>query len=327
MKYCHKGIVLLVLFCSMAFHIGFVHAGSTSINAGEPKHLYFSATISGLTVDQDDLDFATLNTGAVTHDVRSISPHPHLAPTLRIGYLFTNQRSYMQLAWQYFKGDDQASIKANAGQTISPPFEISSPLALISGQGKVTFKHQSVDLLYGHILQHWPNVTVEFPFGFRYFRRENATQIQYRTVNNAIITVTPQSQYYGVGPTIKGIFSYHLNHGWTVIGRVGTALLLGNSSTEDTHTNSNAGVVLRLQKNRIFRVVPEIDAKLGLQYTCSLASAQQLTIEGGYRVADYINSVDRISPVFNDAFTLLATTRSRSSYMISGAYVKLSVLT
>lgn len=119
------------------------------------------------------------------------------------------------------------------------------------------------------------------------------------------------SKFSGIGPRIGVDSSYHLGNCFGLVAHAAFALLVGET---DTETNANlASVLTSTLTSSTFvdtdtdtftitadgnsddstRVVPVLDAKLGLDYSYIFANESVLSIEAGYQVTQYIDAVDR----------------------------------
>lgn len=166
--------------------------------------------------------------------------------------------------------------------------------------------------------------------------------------------VNQKSDFNGVGPRFGLDATYHLGGGFGVVGSLSTSLLIGeidSTFTEEATFDSSAviagavvstpaGVVAALTGPAVAttviditsfkhpdetRIVPNIDAKLGLDYSyefCNCAHTK-LVIEAGWMVSHYFNSIDRLSEVGSDFPELRTRHTIDTSY--DGPYVGIHV--
>jgi hypothetical protein len=142
-------------------------------------------------------------------------------------------------------------------------------------------------------------------------------------------TVKDSSHFVGLGPRVGIDGSFHLGAGFGLVGKLSTALLVGNLSTatsEEFSGNSNftvtdvtitglnpgvtltsltvpVGTVLPINETlenlsvndpSSTRIIPNIEAKMALDYSFSIRGCSTGELELGYYVTHYFNAVDRI---------------------------------
>jgi hypothetical protein len=121
--------------------------------------------------------------------------------------------------------------------------------------------------------------------------------------------------------------TYNLANGFAAIGHVATSLLVGkvdaNTDTKliysfpapigDRNLDSS-----RIGSKKVMRVIPTLEAKVGLGYNYTFDCDSVVTLEGGYKATQYIDAVDRLKDT--GSFT-----RTTSSLGFAGPYVKLAV--
>jgi hypothetical protein len=101
------------------------------------------------------------------------------------------------------------------------------------------------------------------------------------SINRGIVGTGYNSDYNGFGPRIGADLNYVFGNGFGVYGKSAAGLLVGTSSfsdlvTPDTLSNTNT------------KVVPEFDAKIGVNYAYALAQGN-LVFDAGYMWVDYFN--------------------------------------
>lgn len=175
--------------------------------------------------------------------------------------------------------------------------------------------------------------------------------------------VHQKSDFNGIGPRFGLTGDYHFGGGFGLIGSLSTSLLVGNvESRLRTRIDVVAdevlpGVVLASDAAVAFtgltsvseitafglddfdpefvelgfnhpdetRVVPNIDAKIGLDWTYQFCncSHSKLTIEAGYMVSHYFNAVDRLSVI--EAIAPELRTRHTVDVSFDGPYIGVQV--
>ncbi|MDI1351829.1 MAG: Lpg1974 family pore-forming outer membrane protein, partial [bacterium] len=96
----------------------------------------------------------------------------------------------------------------------------------------------------------------------------------------------PVAKFSGAGPRIGGDFGYGLVNNLTLYFNGAAEVLAGQSRFRNTYTLGS--VVQPISHNKTM-LVPEVDAKIGLNYTFN-ASQSTLILDGGYMWVNYFNA-------------------------------------
>lgn len=109
-----------------------------------------------------------------------------------------------------------------------------------------------------------------------------------------------KSSFNGLGPRFGLDATAQLNQHFSVVGGMGFDLLVGDLS-EKTQVIPNPVLDSTVTQNNqdYTTVVPELDAKLGLNYNVNLSSTMNLDTQVGFQAADYFGAESFNS---NDAF-------------------------
>ena len=107
-------------------------------------------------------------------------------------------------------------------------------------------------------------------------------------------TATQSNKFTGFGPRIGADMAYDLGHGLAMYANGATAMLLGSSKLNLSYVDelgffrSEIEDLASLSGSRQ-SIVPEIEAKLGLNYTHALAQGN-LTLDVGYMWVNYFDA-------------------------------------
>lgn len=101
------------------------------------------------------------------------------------------------------------------------------------------------------------------------------------------------NDFSGFGPRLGIAGDFGFGCGFSLIGLIGTDLLVGtfNSSLEEV---SSSGDTATLNPTKRTRLAPAVDAKIGLAYTIALKNCAQISLEGGYQMNHYFNAKDSL---------------------------------
>lgn len=132
----------------------------------------------------------------------------------------------------------------------------------------------------------------------------NTTLIENRLIGqnlHDVITTATQisttAQFYGFGPRVGADMSYLLDQGLAIYANGATAILTGKSKYTQTTTATsvtvggppNPTLSSDVAKGNRTAFVPEMEAKLGLKYTCAM-SRGDLILDAGYMWINYFNA-------------------------------------
>ena len=302
----------------------------------------FEFNIEGLFLkpSNSDLDygFVTDSDRAVTN-LLTIKPDTDFAFGAGIGYVFPNSGNNVQLNWTGFNHTDNNTFTLQGNGDLTAPFgyrfdnEDNDDTTKASTAAQ--FKLSAIDLDAGQYVDVGNRLQMRLFAGLRFARVESNLRDRYTELDTGNQDEGPEdlaendsfrSKFSGIGPRLGADATYNLASGFAAVGHVATSLLVGrvdsNSSFAfyDYNDDSESGSLI-IGSEKLTRVVPAIDAKLGLSYNYTFDCDSVVTLEGGYKASQYIDAVDRLKAESRTG----VVTRSTSSLGFSGPYVKLAV--
>ena len=247
-----------------------------------------SFTLEGLFLRPTSSDLGYANTTDSNSNSQShvLTPGYGLGFGVGVGYVFPESGNDVQINWQHFNHS-----------TTTDPVGTDS-LTSVSSDG--TFKFDTIDLDVGQYLDIGTRFQTRLFAGLRYAALKqdvsNTTSSAASALSDASSSVVDNvSKFTGIGPRLGVDATYHINNSFGVVSHLATGLLIGNVDNDSTTTatpatfNGNSTNTADTQT----RVVPEIDAKLGFDYTVPFKDqASSMTVEAGYQVTQYIDAID-----------------------------------
>ena len=245
-----------------------------------------------------------------------------------VTYAFPGNGRDVTLAYEGLHGTDTDSTAAPgfgaAGGTIKGMVSDFTGLPYTNAEGKTDTQYDAGDLVFGQKLDVGSRVRLHPFVGVRYAHLDvTDTGSYYGEVpvfgnggstgggnGPSAESSTLENQFDGVGPRLGSDLQVNLGQGFSVRGRLGLSALIGSQRITNTAvitvpaTNNggntfNAGGVINAENNTDSqtRVIPEIDGRLGLNYTYAFNSGMALGIEAGWQATNYFNVVSDQYPV------------------------------
>jgi hypothetical protein len=234
-----------------------------------------------------------------------------------ITYAFPGNGRDVTLAYEGLHGDDTNNIAESpaesANNTLYPvAFSLYYATAGIDfntakGESKTTY--DAGDLIFGQKLDVGERIRLHPFVGLRYAYIDVKNIGTYLgsdngvgTPNNIMVQDTWESTFSGIGPRLGSDAQVKLSQGFSVRARLGLSALIGSSSPKyedrftDTDNTPSSTNIYPTTHDSTTRVVPEIDGRLGLNYTYNFNSKVALGVEAGWQATEYINGISMIAP-------------------------------
>ncbi len=134
------------------------------------------------------------------------------------------------------------------------------------------------------------------------------------------------STFRGIGPRIGADGRYCLSSGFGLDAHLGASLLVGNISSDYrnqfTANLSTPDSAFEAKSCNTNRLVPNIDAKLGVDYTYAIPGCRKSAIvfEAGYQTTNYFNASDQPTVVDTTSGTSFAYQNRTSDVSFDGIY-------
>jgi hypothetical protein len=240
-----------------------------------------------------------LSAPASTSKNKSVSGDHEWGGTIDVDYMFPGNSRDVKLAYTHLDMDNGSHVNVNSAlQALDDPFGISPAIDADSARGHSDYDYDAVDLVFGQWIRVCDRLDLH-PFGgLRYASIDMKDKGTY--------TFTSASETYGVG-RVKSDFDgigpragldavVHVGSGVSFVGTIGTSLLVGDI---DAKFSDSAYVLGVLDAGNSFknsddtRIVPEVDARLGINYTYNFDPATAFGVELGYQAVNYFDVADK----------------------------------
>jgi hypothetical protein len=284
------------------------------------------------------VDFITNPSGSSRTQV--LTPGYKGAYRFHAGYIFPLTANDVSLNFVNFSSTSSQTVTAPplgviwtiTNGSFGAPLEATLfPVAAKQAAASVDFRWRTADLEFGSRVKFY-NLMMRFFGGIAHARVVENITINYLNgfANNpnftpiAEDTITQDNNFSGWGPRLGLSSDLAIDYGFSLVSLVATDLLVGQISSSLTEVSSS-GNSTALDPTRRRRLVPSLDAKLGLAYTLRLvsclANCSQFSLEFGYEVNHYFNVKDSLR------FTDYASTFIKQNQDISfnGPYARIQV--
>lgn len=245
-----------------------------------------------------------------------------------ITYNFPGNGRDVTLAYEGLHGTDtdKVSTVTNVGDNGNNGGRINGLISDFSGipyndaEGKTKTAYDAGDLLVGQKLDVGSRVRLHPFMGIRYAHLDMKDTGSYFLPSTAIFNGnnnnndTPinlleasslENRFDGVGPRLGSDAQVNLGNGFSLRGRLGLSALIGSQRISNEANilvqpvSGGAVGVLEAENHTSSdtRVIPEIDGRLGLNYTTHFDSSMALGFELGWQATNYFNVISDQYPV------------------------------
>lgn len=197
----------------------------------------------------------------------------------------------------------------------------------VTGQtyGAATYHYRAADLVMGQLLTIGQRVTLHPFAGLRYSKINPVSVGKYVQNTGEESKFSSNATFDGIGPRIGTDASVRLGYGFSLVGTLGSSLLIGKMNEQDqigtqvqpggasSYTTNNAA--------EITSVIPELDGSFGLDYHFNLSSKTAADLQAGLQVVDYFNAGERS---YND-LAYINSTVACDDFAYHGVYIRSQV--
>ncbi len=294
----------------------------------EPSGLYGRLTSAWLkpSPGRSDLAFALLREPGKPDKTEAVSTHLTWTAAYEVGYRFKNH-TYLQASYSPITATDSRSISTKNGQELKS-LNASGPMDVVfsAARSSVEYDIEQVDGIGGKQIQLWHPFNIKAYAGVRYLQLKRTTRERFsggwppmatEAIHNLI-----KSRFRGVG-LLMGVDPLVTFFGALgIVGHVNLALLVGDiyATLDQDNTGVMGASSNNLRSGNRHFILPVVDAKGGVTYTCRLKRKWTFSLEAGYQFIKYYRAVNLMYPTF---LTGLSLTNSNLAW--TGPYVTIEL--
>lgn len=233
---------------------------------------------------------------------RDLSGQWNWAFQLEAAYHF-NTGNDVRVNWYHL---DSSSNFLNVSPTVFPA---ATTGLVVSNK----YRWDAVNGEMGQYVDFSANQKIRFHGGFQYARVKPLMGVV-AGIDGVPVAYGLTSEYNGGGPRTGMDAHYVFGNGFGIYAKGAAAILVGTSKFYNNGFVAVDGVIAGTPTLHGTRtsVVPELDAKLGANYTYAMAQGD-LTLDAGYMWNNYFNPINQITPAGFET----------SDFAVSGPYVGL----
>lgn len=190
---------------------------------------------------------------------------------------------------------------------VTGPLDIGTVNADVTGS--LQFNYDAVDLDVGQRVNFGDYFQFRTFAGVRWAQVEDDSDVAAIYASQAATPIIQATQHFeqnskfnGIGPQVGFDGRYCLGYGFGLDANLTTSLLVGTTDNDVRYTQLPAATtsvvnrVVNLNVDSKDRVVPAIDASLGLDYTYNFNNCDRssLVVQAGWKVVNYFDAANRV---------------------------------
>jgi hypothetical protein len=224
---------------------------------------------------------------------------PSMTPAFNVGLRFflAAPGSDLQTSWTHLNTDETASVVAGPNQFVAPLSKIGGPYGDFTiARGTAHFAFDAINLDFGHTLSSDDYYDIRFYGGLQCARiGQDLTSALSTDDGTAGTTYATDSLFTGVGPRF-GMNAQRYLGNFSFLGEVSAAAIIGQMQSQMDFTSFSPPLVggpnrQSLNSPDATQVIPCLDTKLGVGYTCATSDWGIFRIDAGYMAAIYVNAI------------------------------------
>ncbi|MBY0544128.1 MAG: hypothetical protein K2Q14_01095 [Gammaproteobacteria bacterium] len=292
---------------------------------------FWSLGIEGLYVQSTapQYQYAEINTNTDPNKIseQTVDSNYHAGVELDATYHFAGNDRDATVSYMHVDMEDSSDSTIVGTETFNEPYGLLPARRDFVNEikGETDQLYNAADFVFGQHLRVGQKLDIH-PFGgIRYADlndRDNSTYYNNPTESDTHTQATAQvsSHYEGLGPRVGVDMQFLLGQAFSIVGTIGGSLEVGyDNASLVTQSGSDLPITTDLDKN--WYVVPELDAKLGLDYQHCFNPTTSLDFQAGYQVVNYFDAIE------TDTYdiTTINSTVNQQNFGFQGPYLRLQL--
>ncbi|MFN7096399.1 MAG: Lpg1974 family pore-forming outer membrane protein [Gammaproteobacteria bacterium] len=271
-----------------------------------------------------NFQYATVADGAGTNHNQSVNGDWNWGGEADISYMFPGSSRDVAVSYTYLNQDGGTDHTNGTAGTLSGVLGSGFLNDPTEAEGSVDQTLNEATLTFGQLLTVGDRLSLH-PFGgvqFADIDTTNKAEYEVEATDTEVNSYKGTSDFEGAGLRAGMDASVHLGNGFSIVGTFAGALLVGSmSDNEFEFNNLVAGTENEYENDNYTALVPELDAKIGLDYMYAFNPNTSMNIQLGYEFVNYFNSES------NDAWDSLIvnSNNNTSDFNYNGAYLRLQL--
>lgn len=238
--------------------------------------------------------------------IHKVRPDYSEAFRLGLGFTFPCTNNDMNIYWTHLHTDDSDTVRARGNRVVELPFVLNIGAVFDTGRGKIEFDYDMVDLNVGHYTTFCDCFQTHFYAGLRYvvlrrdfdIRVERTFDLETADGGPILVEVDTDTHANALGPQLGMDAYYYFGRCFGIESNLSIAGVVEDAKTRIkalTRFISNVEVRTSIEPDDQFRVVPVIDAKLGVLYNHQFRCGPKIRISAGYQFVTYIGAFNELA--------------------------------
>lgn len=249
--------------------------------------------------------------GSTLYHHESVDNQPGFGWGFNVAYQFANTGRDVAFDFLDANAGDNETYGVPAGVPLYGPNGRSNPLQITDGgeaEGTAFYHYHAADLTVGQLFNVGQRVSLHPFAGVRYAYLNTDGNATYTHDSGEVDKFDTNGVFSGVGPRAGVNAAVHLWWGFSIVGTVGSSVLIGSLSDPykiiTNEQNSALTTTTKYDDNSATAIVPELDETLALDYKYAFSDTTSFDAQFGVQLFNYFNA---------DQHDFLSTVNTNSS--------------